>query len=163
MDNEYDKIRSGRVNLAIFNGIKVEAYGEKMPLNQLANFQVVDARQVLIKPYDKELCKSLMGELNDAKIGGNIQLNVDHVKIIFPPVTEENRKQNVKKAKEILEQTKVKIRNVRQDVQNKFKKNKDISDDLIKFFEDELNKITKKTNQNIENTYVIKEKELLSI
>ncbi|MDR2557566.1 MAG: ribosome recycling factor [Mycoplasmataceae bacterium] len=163
IENEYDKIRTGRVNLAIFDNIRIDAYGEKSPLKQIANLQIVDARQVVIKPYDKELCKPIMTELNNSNIGVTPQLNIDSIRLLFPPITEENRKQNVKKAKEILEQTKIKIRNARQDIQAKYKKNSELSDDTIKYFEDELNKATKQFNATAEALYQKKEKELLQI
>jgi ribosome recycling factor len=104
-----------------------------------------------------------MTELNNSNIGVTPQLNIDSIRLLFPPITEENRKQNVKKAKEILEQTKIKIRNARQDIQAKYKKNSELSDDTIKYFEDELNKATKQFNATAEALYQKKEKELLQI
>jgi ribosome recycling factor len=161
LTNEYALIRSGRINLNIFNDIRVEAYGEQTPINQVATLQLVDARQVIIKPFDKGVIKDLMTALNASNIGAAPQLNSDTIRIIFPPITEETRKANVKRAKELLENTKVRVRNVRQAVQTKYKKNTGISEDTLHYFEDELNKITKEYNNKLETIFSTKESELL--
>ena len=94
----------------------------------------------------------------------NIQIvNADCIRINFPPQTEESRKLNVKKAKQILESAKIKIRDVRKNIQSLYKNNDEISEDLIHYFEDELNKITKKYNNDLENIFKKKEKELMSL
>ncbi len=163
MQNELKKIRSGRVSLSILDNVKVNAYGEFMPLNQIANLQIVDARQILIKPYDKSQVHDIAKAISVNNIGVNPQINPDNIRLIFPPQTEENRRDNVKKAKQILEQTKNKIRDIRKDVQSTFKKLDGISEDTLRYFEEELNKLTKDYNNKLESTYESKEKELMSM
>ena len=163
LNNEYAVIRSGRVNLNIFDRVKVLAYGSEMPLNQVANIQIVNATQVLIKPYDRSQMQEIAKGISAANLNVNPQVNADSIRIIFPAPTEEARKQNVKHAKELLENAKVKVRNVRKDVQGQYKNLEDVSEDLIKYFEEELNKITKKYNSTLESIYTNKEKELMSM
>jgi ribosome recycling factor len=114
-----------------------------MPLNQVATVNMVDARTANIKPFDGSLGKSIVTTLNDGKLNANIQLDGSLVKVAFPPITEENRKTNAKKAKEYLEQAKVQIRNIRTDVQKEIKKIVGLSEDLVKSYENNLDKLTK--------------------
>jgi ribosome recycling factor len=164
LNDEYSRIRSGRVTLNILDIVKVEAYGEMMSLNQIANLQIVDARQILIKPYDRNQTRDIAKAITASPLNVNPQVNPDNIRLIFPSQTEENRLQNVKKAKEILEISKSKLRNVRKDVQDQYKKVKDsVSEDLIRYFEEELNKITKVYNTRLEEVFSKKEQELMHI
>jgi ribosome recycling factor len=134
-----------------------------MVLNQISNIQVVDARTVLIKPFDKSLLKDINTALSTANLGANPVLDSEFVKLSFPPSTEENRMKNVKKCKEILEQAKVRIRKVREDVKGQYKDVDGISEDVIFHFNEELDKITKLYNTKLEEVYNKKESELLKI
>ncbi len=163
LQNEFQKINSGRVNPNMFNQLRVEAYGEKTPLMQLANVQAVDARQLLIKPYDRSLIKEVAKALAESEYHVNPQVNPDCIRIIFAPLTEETRKEAVKKAKEYFNQAMQKLRAVRQEVQAKYKKAPDVSDDDIRYFEDQLNKITKEANKKLEDIFANKEKDLMSL
>ncbi|GHU35008.1 ribosome-recycling factor [Bacilli bacterium] len=163
MEDEYSRIRSGRVSLNILDVVKVEAYGEMMSLNQIANMQIVDARQILIKPYDRSQMHDIAKAITASPLNINPQVNADNIRLIFPSQTEENRKQNVKKAKEVLESAKQKLRNVRKEVQDKYKKLDGVSEDLIRYFEEELNKITKLHNTKLDEQFTKKEKELMTI
>lgn len=163
LNNEYGLIRTGRVNLSIFDKVRVMCYGEEMKLNQLANIQIVNATQVLIKPYDKSQIQEITKGISVANLNVNPIINPDSIRINFPPQTEENRKASVKQAKKILEDAKVRIRDVRKDIQTMYKKLDNVSEDLIRYFEDELNKITKKYNTTLETRYSEKEKELMTM
>lgn len=163
LQNEFQKINSGRVNPNMFNQLKVPAYGEMTPLMQLANVQAVDARQLLIKPYDRSLIKDIAKALAESEYHVNPQVNPDCIRIIFAPLTEETRKEAVKKAKEYFNQAMQKLRAVRQEVQAKYKKAPDVSDDDIRYFEDQLNKITKEANKKLEDIFANKEKDLMSL
>lgn len=163
LQNEFQKINSGRVNPNMFNQLKVPAYGEMTPLLQLANVQAVDARQLLIKPYDRSLVKDIAKALAESEYKVNPQVNPDCIRIIFAPLTEETRKEAVKKAKEYYNQAVQKLRSVRQDVQAKYKKAPDVSDDDIRYFEDQLNKVTKEANKKLEDIFANKEKDLMSL
>jgi ribosome recycling factor len=163
MDQEFARIRSGRVSLNILDIVKVEAYGEFMNLNQVANLQIVDARQILIKPYDRAQMHDIAKAISASPLGVSPQVNADNIRLIFPTQTEENRIQKVKKAKEILEQAKQKMRDVRKEVQGMYKKLQGVSEDLLRYFEDELNNITKAYNNKLEESFNKKEAELLTI
>jgi ribosome recycling factor len=134
-----------------------------MPLNQISNVQIVDARTALIKPFDKTILKDISAALNVANLGVSPMLDAEFVKLSFPPITEENRMKNVKKCKEILEQAKVRIRKVREDVKNQYKNAEGVSEDIIFHFNEELDKITKLYNTKLEEIYASKEGELLKI
>lgn len=163
LNNEYSSIRSGRVNVSVFDHVRVMAYGEEMKLNQISNIQIVNATQVLIKPYDKSQIQDILKGISNANLNVNPIVNPDCIRINFPAQTEENRLENVKKAKKFLEDAKVKIRDVRRDVQDKYKKLDNVSEDLIRYFEDELNKITKRYNEQLEKIFAEKEKSLMTI
>ncbi len=163
LENEYSTIRSGRVNVNIFDKVKVFAYGEEMKLNQVSNIQIVNATQVLIKPYDKSQIQEILKGISNANLNINPIVNPDSIRINFPAQTEENRKDNVKQAKKKLEDAKIKIREIREYVKNKYKNLDNVSEDLIHYFDDELNKITKKYNDKLETIYLTKEKELMTL
>jgi len=163
LENELGKVNSGRVNPNMFNQLKVEAYGEMIPLQQLANTQAVDARQLMIKPYDRSLIKDIAKALANSEFHVNPQINPDCIRIIFAPLTEETRRESVKKAKEYFNQAKEKIRSVRQDIQAQYKKSDEVSDDDIRYFEDQLNKVTKEANAKLEEIFARKEKELMNL
>jgi ribosome recycling factor len=143
--------------------VKVEAYGERMNLNQVANLQIVDARQILIKPYDRSQMHDIAKAITNSPLNVTPQVNADSVRIIFPSQTEENRLTNVKKAKEILEVAKQKLRNVRKEVQDQYKKLQGVSEDLIHYFEEELNNITKEYNNKLETIFNNKQQELMKL
>ena len=163
LNSEFNLIRSGRVNVSLFDKVTVLAYGEEMKLNQVANIQIVNATQVLIKPYDRSLIQEILKGIAKANLNVNPIANPDSVRINFPAQTEEGRKTNVKKAKQVLEQSKIKIRDIRKDIQLAYKKLDNVSEDLIHYFEDELNKITKKYNSQLESLFENKEKELMTL
>lgn len=163
LQNEFAKINSRRVNPNMFNQLRIDAYGDKMPLVSLANVQAIDARTLVIKPYDRAMIKEIAKALAESEYRVNPQVNPDCIRIIFAPLTEETRKEAVKKAKEYFNQAMQKVRNVRQEVQSKYKKATDVSDDDIRYFEDQLNKVTKEFNKKLEEAFAKKEKDLMSL
>jgi ribosome recycling factor len=164
LNNEFFKIRTGRVTPAVFDGIRVEAYGDLMPLNQVALIQILDARTTLIKPFDKGLLKDIATAVNKSTLGVNAVVDAEFVKISFPPITEETRIRNVKKCKELLEQSKVKIRKGREEVKALIKQAEaTTSEDSIFYFNEELDKITRLANAKLEEIFTKKEQELLKV
>jgi len=163
INGQYDKIRSGRVNPNIFNDITVDAYGEITPLKHVASIQIVDARTVFIKPFDKNLINEISSSLIKSNLGVNPTLDIDYVKLSFPPITEETRKVNVRKCKEILEQAKIKVRGIREELRNNVKAQEGVSEDLIVQLNNEIDKITKEKNLILEQIFDKKEEELLKI
>lgn len=163
LNSEFNLIRSGRVNVSLFDKVTVLAYGEEMKLNQVANVQILNATQVLIKPYDRSLIQEILKGIAKVNLNVNPIANPDSIRINFPSQTEEGRKVNVKKAKQVLEQSKIKIRDIRKDIQLSYKKLENVSEDLIHYFEEELNTITKKYNSQLESLFENKEKELMTL
>ncbi|MDE5651669.1 MAG: ribosome recycling factor [Ureaplasma sp.] len=163
MTTEFNKIRIGRATPAILDGILVDAYDEKMNFNQIANISVADARTLVIKPYDRSLLKNITTALSASNLGINPQVDADSIRLSFPSPTEDMRKELVKKAKSIAENAKVDVRRLRQSLQDDFKKDANALEDDKKYFNDELDIITKKANQKIEELFSTREKEILTI
>lgn len=163
LQNELQKINSGRVNPNMFNHLKVDAYGQKTSLIQLANVSSVDARQLIIKPYDNGLLKNIAKTLSESEFKVNPQINDNCIRIIFSPLTEEGRNSAVKKAKEYYNEAVQKMRILRQTIQSKYKKDSTISNDDIRYYEDQLNKLTKSANDELFNIFTAKEKKLLTL
>jgi len=159
-------IRTGRANPAMFDGVVVESYGTKVPLQQVGNIAVVDARCLLITPWDKNTLKEIEKGIVEADLGISPVNEGDKIRITIPQPTEEDRKNRVKKLYEKLETAKVKIRGVRDDIKNAIEqaeKNKDIAEDdkfrFLKEMEEEIKKYNDELQQIAEN----KEKEIMTI
>lgn len=161
--SEYQKIKTGRPNPHLFDSLLIDCYGSKSKLLEISNFQIVEGKQIIIKPYDKSLCSLINSSILKSNLGITPQMEADLIRINFPPQTEESRKESIKKAKEFAEECKVFIRNIRKSIHGMFKTNKEISKDLILYFENELDKITKLYNNEIDTLFLSKEKELLTI
>ncbi|MDR2636490.1 MAG: ribosome-recycling factor [Mycoplasmataceae bacterium] len=164
LNDEYFKIRSGRISPSVFDDIKVEVYGDFLLLNQVANIQIVDATTVFIKPYDKSSLKDIATAISKSSLNVNPVIDVEFIKIKFPPITEETRLLNVKRCKEYLEQAKSKIRKGREEIKLIIKKNtSSLSEDDVFYFNGELDKETKNANSLLENIFNKKQQELLKI
>ena len=162
----FSSLRTGRASPAIFDKIRVEAYGEKSPLSQVASISVPEARLIVIQPWDK----GLIGEIEKAIRSSELSLNPSNdgkvIRVSIPPLTEERRKELVKVAKNNAEQSRVAVRNIRRDGNEELKKlQKDgkLSEDEESKYTDELQKLTdsyiSKLNQILEE----KEKEILEV
>ena len=162
----FSGLRTGRASAAIFDRIRVDAYGEKSPLNQVANISVPEARLIVIQPWDK----ALIGEIEKAIRSSELSLNPSNdgklIRISIPPLTEERRKELAKLAKNNAEQSRVAIRNIRRDGNDELKKllkDSKITEDEESKSADELQKLTDsyivKVNQVLEE----KEKEIMEV
>ncbi len=160
---EFSKLRIGKATPAILDNILVNAYDDKMPINQLANLNIPDARTLIIKPYDKSTLKEIAAAINAANIGINPQVDADVIRLIFKAPTEDDRKLLVKKAKTLAEEAKIRIRRIRQEIQDEFKKEQNILDDDKKYFQTELDNITKVFNKKIDDELAKREKEIMTI
>ncbi|MDC4163129.1 ribosome recycling factor [Mycoplasma bradburyae] len=163
LESELSKIRSGRANLKILDDVKAEYYGELTPLIEMANLSIPEPREILIKPYEKSQVNPIQSALLKANLNLTPVVDGDKIRIKLPQLTEENRKENVKKAKAIGEKAKQEVRFVRRDTLNKLKSDKIADKDLNKFFEGEIEKITKKYIDQIDAILTKKEKDLLSL
>lgn len=163
LSSEFAKLRVGRASPLFLDDVKVEAYGEHMQINQVANISVPDPRTLIIKPYDKANLKIIAGAINSANLGVNPQVDADLIRITFSAPTEEARKNMVKKAKGLVEETKVKIRRIRQDLNDFFKKEANLVDDDKKYFQTQLDNLTKQQNQKIDELFAKAEIEIMKI
>lgn len=159
-------IRAGRANPAILNKISVEYYGTPTPLTQVASVSVPEARMIVIQPWDANILKDIEKEIAKSDIG--IMPNNDGkvIRLAFPELTEERRKEIVKTVKKMGEDSKVIIRNIRRDAidfAKNLKKNNEISEDELKGEEDNVQKITDKFVEEIEKIVAAKEKEVMQV
>ena len=165
-EESLSEIRAGRANPAILNKVMVEYYGTLTPINQVSSVSVPEARQILIQPWDMSILKAVERSIIEANIGINPQNDGKSIRLIFPELTEERRKDIVKEIKELTENTKVLIRNIRREAIEAIKKeekNKEISEDELKKGEEDIQKLTDKYVKLTEEKYEKKCKEIMTI
>ena len=155
-------IRAGRANPALVNGILVEYYGTPTPIQSLANITAPEARQLLIKPFDRSCVKDIEKAILEANIGINPTNNGEMVILTVPELTEERRKEYVKLAKNIGEEGKVALRNIRQESKDEIIASK-FPEDEEKLYLEDLQESVNKYNKLIDDEIVKKEKELMEI
>jgi ribosome recycling factor len=155
------KIRAGRASLDIIKDIKVNYYGSQMPLNQVATLSLIDTKTIDIAPWEKSMIEPISKSILDANMGLNPQNDGKSLKIIFPPLTEERRRDFVKLAKKELEEAKISLRNIRQKA-NSAVKASDLSDDRKKIAEKNIQKDLDDFTKLVESCFVEKEREILS-
>ena len=163
---EFSRIRTGRASLSLLDGIKVNYYGSVVPLNQVATLSVPDSRLITVQPWDTKI----IGEIEKAILRSDLGLTPTNdgkiIRIPIPPLTEERRKELVKVIGKIAEKSKVALRNIRREINEKLKelkKNKEISEDEYFSSHDEVQKITDEYIERAEKLFLDKEKELMSI
>lgn len=165
LDSELATIRAGRANPNVLNKLTVDYYGVPTPIQQAANISVPEARMIQIQPWDKSLIKAIEKAILTSDIGINPSNDGSVIRLIFPELTEDRRKEIVKDVKKKGEAAKVAIRNIRRDGNDAFKKLKgtDVSEDEIKDLESELQKLTDKYITNIDKAIDVKSKEVLTV
>lgn len=166
LKEELAKIRAGRANPQILNKVMVEYYGSLTPLNQVAAISVPEARQILISPWEKSLIGPIEKAIHQADIGINPMNDGNGIRLNFPELNEQRRKDIVKETKVLGEETKVAVRNVRRDsidAAKKQEKDKAISEDELRGIEDKIQKITDKYITKIDSIIEEKEKEVMEI
>lgn len=164
--NELLGIRAGRANTHVLDKVIVEAYGTEMPLNQLANISVPEARVINVQPFDSTTLKAIERGINAADIGINPNSDGKVIRLVFPELDEERRKSLTKDVKKLGEDCKVAIRNIRRDAMDtakKLEKNGDITEDEKKNLETEIQKFTDKNIESVDKAIDAKCKEVMSI
>ena len=156
LEEELNRVRAGRANVAILSGVRVESYGQKVPLNQVANISTPDARTIAIKPWDKKQIRDIEKAIMDSDVG---------IRLGIPQPTEERRRDLVKQCNKIAEKAKVEVRNVRADIKDKLKKAiKDgLSEDNEKDAELELQKLHDKYIKKLDDLMEAKNKEIMTV
>ena len=162
LKSEFDGIRAGRANPAVLDKITADYYGVPTPINQMAAISVAEARILVIQPWDKSTLKVI----EKADLGINPTNDGSVLRIAFPQLTEERRKELCKDVRKLAEDAKVAIRSIRRDANDKFKamkKKNELSEDDLKDYEKEMQDLTDKYVKEIDEISKVKEKEILSI
>lgn len=165
LQRELSKVRTGKASPAMLNGLKVDYYGSSTPLNQVSNVSTSDAKTIVIKPYEKSMLAPIEKSIFEANLGLTPQNNGEIIMINIPPLTEERRKEYVKRAKALGEESKVSLRNTRREMMDGIKKAvKDgFPEDAGKRKEDEIDDITKEFTGKIDKLIDAKEKDIMTI
>ena len=162
MDMRFTTVRAGRANPNILNGVMVEYYGAPTPLNAVSTISVPEARQLMIKPFDKSLLKEIEKAIYAAELGLTPNNNGEVIILNIPALTEDTRKEYVKQAKTISEDCKIALRNVRQDSNNEIKKS-EMTEDEQKEATEEVQELINKYNKIVDEKLKIKEQELMTV
>ena len=166
LQEEFDAVRAGRANPKVLDRITVEYYGSETPLNGVATISSPDARTLVISPWDTKLLKDIQKAIQISDLGINPQNDGRVIRLVFPQLTEERRKELVKQVKKYAEDGKVAMRNIRRDGMDyvkKLKKNSEITEDDQKKAEKDLQDLLDKMIKKVDEATAAKEKELMSI
>lgn len=162
LENKFTNVRAGRANPAMLDGIMVEYYGTPTPLKQLANISVPEARQLMIKPFDKSVLAGIEKAIFEANLGITPNNNGECVFLVIPPLTEDRRKELVKQVKALAEEGRIALRNIRQDA-NTAIKNLKLPEDEEKYGNEEVQELINKYNKVIDEKLKAKENDLMTI
>ena len=165
-EENLSEIRAGRANPAILNKVSVDYYGVATPINQVAGISVPEARMILIQPWDVNLLKEIEKAILKSDIGINPNNDGKVIRLQFPELNEERRKELVKDIKKMAEEAKISVRSIRRDAMEeakKMQKNSEITEDDLKVEEDEIQKLTDSKVNEIDKILEAKEKEIMTI
>ncbi|MGA1146098.1 MAG: ribosome recycling factor [Candidatus Nanopelagicales bacterium] len=163
---DFGTIRTGRANASMFNKISVDYYGTMTPLNQLASFQVPEARMIVISPYDKGAMAAIEKALRDSDLGINPNTDGAIIRVVLPELTEDRRKEYIKQARAKAEEGRVAIRNIRRHAKealDKLQKDGDAGEDDVRRAEKQLDDLTHKHVEHVDEVLKHKEAELLEV
>lgn len=163
LEREFMKIRAGKASPAMLSSVKVDYYGNLTPLAQTANVSTPDARTITVQPWEKNLIPEIEKAIINSNLGFAPSNNGDMIIISIPPLTEERRIELAKIAKAAAENAKVSIRNARKDANNDIKKAADISEDIIKDYENRVQGLTDKFVEKTDEFFGVKEKEIMTV
>ncbi len=162
---DYQTIRAGRANPHVLDKIKVDYYGTPTPIQQVGNISVPEPRMIQISPWEKSLIRDIEKAIMASDVGITPNNDGSVIRLVFPELTEERRKELVKDVKKKGEEAKVAIRNIRRDANDSFKKlaKEEVSEDEIKDLEDDVQKLTDKYIKDIDKAVEEKSKEILTV
>lgn len=165
VEDELARIRAGKANTRILDGIRVDSYGTMVPLTGVASITTPDARTIAIKPWDKNMFRVIEKAIIDSPVGITPENNGEIIRLGIPPLTEERRKQLAKQCKEVAENAKISVRNARRDCIDSLKKAvKDgMPEDVQKDGEEKLQKLHDKYIKKVDELYADKEKEIMTV
>lgn len=166
MKRDFQGVRTGRATPVILDSIRVSAYGQDMPIKQMASISVPEPRMIVIQPWDKGVLSDIEKAIQKSDLGINPTNDGKLIRLVFPPLTEERRKELVKGIKKRGEECKVSIRNIRRDAieyLKELKKEGDISEDDERRGSEEIQKLTDELTKDVDKVLEIKEKEVMEI
>ncbi|UTW49059.1 ribosome recycling factor [Bacterioplanoides sp. SCSIO 12839] len=166
MVDAFKKVRTGRANPAILDGVMVDYYGSDTPIAQVANIIVEDGRSLAVNPWEKNMIPAIEKAIMKANLGLNPATSGDVIRIPMPPLTEETRKEYIKQARAEAEKGRVSVRNIRRDANGDIKdllKEKEISEDEQRGGEDQIQKLTDKFIAQVDKLLADKEKDLMQV
>lgn len=166
LSTQFDTVRAGRANAAVLDQIEVDYYGSPTPIRQIASISSPDPRTLLIQPWDGSTLKLIEKAILTSELGINPQNDGRVIRLVFPQLTEERRKELAKQVRKYGEEAKVAVRNIRRDAMDKFKaqkKKSEITEDDLKIIEKDLQKLTDDYIKEVERIADEKEKELMEI
>lgn len=166
LSHAYAGVRAGRANPAVLEKVKVDYYGTPTAINQLAAVSVAEARVLVIQPWDASVCRAIEKAIQTSDIGINPQSDGKTIRMIFPQLTEDRRKELVKEISKMAEEAKIAVRNIRRDAMEKLKameKKAELSEDELKKAEKKTQDLTDKYIKEMDALFTKKEKELMEI
>ena len=163
LEHKFANVRAGRANPSMLDGIMIEYYGTETPLKSLATISVPEARQIMIKPFDKNCLGDIEKGIFEANIGLTPNNNGESIILNIPALTEETRKEYVKEVKGIAEDCRIHLRNIRQDANNDVKKLEDATEDDKKDLSADVQDLINKYNKKVDELLKAKENELLTV
>ena len=165
LEKELHKIRAGKADPTMLDGVRIDYYGTMTPIDQLANINTPDPRQIVVQPYDKKMLQIIEKAIMNSNLGLNPQNNGEILRINIPPLSEDRRKEMVKRAKAEAETAKVSIRNIRRIAMEAAKKlEKDgLPEDETKVLEKEIQDFTNSSSDKVEKILAAKEKDIMTV
>ncbi len=165
LEREFQKLRAGKASPQLLEGVKVDYYGTLTPIEQTANINTPDPRQIIVQPWDKSIIADIEKAIHKANLGFNPKKEGEGLRITVPPLTEERRKEMVKKAKSEAENAKISIRNSRRS-SNDFAKELEkegLPEDEVKKLQDEIQALTNKFSIKVDEIFEAKEKDIMTV
>lgn len=165
LDRELGKIRAGKANPRVLDGVMVDYFGTMTPLAQVANINTPDARTIAVRPWEKNMIAPIEKAIMAANLGLNPDNNGEIIRILIPPLTEERRRDLVKQVKKVCEESRITIRNMRRDANEELKKLKKdgLAEDAEKDAENETQKLHDTMMKKIDELLALKEKDIMTV
>jgi ribosome recycling factor len=166
LKRDFSRVRTGRASPSLLDGITVDYYGSSMPINQVGNVSVPEARMLVIQPWEKSMIGPIEKAIQSSDLGLNPQNDGNLIRLPIPALSEERRKELVKTSKKMSEDAKIAVRNIRRDSNEKLKKaekDKDITEDMQKKGMEDTQKVTDEYIANIDELLSLKEKEIMEV
>lgn len=163
LEKQFANIRAGKASPAMLGSVMVNYYGAQTPLSQIANINTPDGRTITVQPWEKKMIQEIEKGIQIANLGFNPMNNGDLIIISVPPLTEERRRELAKQAKAEAEDAKIGVRSARKDANTEIKKLSDVSEDIQKSAENEVQQLTDKYVKKVDETLEIKEKEIMTV